>query len=90
MHEHSTDPLHRGISLFKAGQLALAEIEFEKALTEKRQSAQAYYFLGMIAFQQSKVEQAEQMFFRAIELNPLYAESYNSLGVLYDLSLIHI
>ena len=67
-----------------ADSLTRAEMEYNQALKEAPDNAEAYNGLGLIAQKQEKFDDAVRFFLRAVALNAAYADAYNNLGVAYE------
>ena len=75
--------LENALSLYKAGELAEAEILCKQILHAQPDYADALQILGGIAFQRKKYEDAEKLVLQAISLDLLAAEFHNDLGNIY-------
>jgi protein O-GlcNAc transferase len=66
--------------------LSDARIEYESILKQRPNHFDALHLLGVIACQTKDLHKAEELFSRAIEINPDVAEAYNNRGnALYGL-----
>lgn len=59
-----------------------AQFFFERALNRDPRNAKATYELGRMLQKQKEQERAEQLYRKAIQLNPTYANPYGSLGII--------
>lgn len=79
----SNTELSDAITLLSRGELSAAEVAFRQLLDAGRYPAEAYHFLGVIAYQKGQPTQAIQLIEQAIALNPREPAFFNNLGVLY-------
>lgn len=59
-----------------------AQFFFEEAVNQDPRNAKATYELGRMLQKQKEEERAEQLYRKAIELDPTYAHPYGSLGII--------
>lgn len=76
------DALAAGIEAMRSGNVAQARIEFEKAVREKPDSAEANLQLGLLLGQQKNFTQAREAFRNAVELKPDWPEAHYNLGLI--------
>ena len=65
-----------------AGETEEAMFLFKMVLKLDPESASAYYFMGQILQDQGDTYRAMDNYYKALALNPNYAEVYNNLGVI--------
>ena len=82
----SNTDLSDAIALLSRGQLPAAEVAFQQLLDAGRHPAEAYHFLGVIAYQKGEPARAIELIEQAIALNPREPAFFNNLGVLYRAS----
>lgn len=76
--------LSRGREHYRAGEYDQAVRCLGELATERHPFADVYDMLGVIAHQQGHLDQAEQMFRQALQLNPAYTEAALNLAVIYN------
>lgn len=81
--------LHRAVGFYylKKGDpqsLELARKEYETAIQEQADNAEAYNGLGLVDEKEGKLQEALKDFQLAIQRNPRFADAYNNLGVIYE------
>lgn len=64
----------------KTGRGRLAEFELSKLLDSGYESPQVYSSMGYLAYEQGKVEKAQGLYEKALELDPENATALNGLG----------
>ena len=64
----------------QGGQLAQAEALYRQILAQQRDHADAWHWLGVIAYQEGRQDDAVEEIGRAVALRPDYAEAHNNLG----------
>lgn len=74
--------LRRGKELFDKGNITLAVLFFERALTSKS-LPEAHYYLGLIRMQQKRFEEASEHLQKAINVKTDFAAAYKALGQAY-------
>jgi predicted TPR repeat methyltransferase len=89
----STTPDHAGtpslaqaMRLHQSGEVAAALALYEALLAQTPGDATLHNFMGMAQIQLRRFDQGEVHVRRALELDPAYAEAWNSLGNLYRLA----
>jgi tetratricopeptide (TPR) repeat protein len=80
----SYDRLERAAEMIRKGQLASAEAELNALLKRSPREANALNLLGVVRAQQSRADEAEQLFLRAIEANQKLLGAYVNVGQLYQ------
>jgi superkiller protein 3 len=78
------DRLERAAEMIRKGQLTSAETELRAVLKQSPREANALNLLGVIRAQQSRTDEAENLFLRAIEANKLLLGAYLNVGQLYQ------
>ncbi|MCK9292413.1 MAG: tetratricopeptide repeat protein [Bacteroidales bacterium] len=76
--------LQNGIDLVFQAQHQQAIVELDKALKYNPESFEAYYYRGAAKRNSGDMEGAYDDFQQAVEINPLYAEPYFALALLYE------
>jgi len=71
-------------TMIRSGDLKSARIAAQEALNSFPRDARVHNFLGVIAAQQHRGEEAETCFRRSIQLEPRSASAYINLGHLYQ------
>jgi tetratricopeptide (TPR) repeat protein len=69
-----------GVSLYNLKRMDEASLAFEFALTRSAKPAEAYYYLGLIAWARGQDEQAADFWDRAVTLRPDFPEANFMLG----------
>jgi protein O-GlcNAc transferase len=77
--------LRQALALHQQGMLTDAKIIYEDILKQRPNHFDALHFLGLIAYQTNNPNKAEELFRKAIKINPNFADAYNNLGILVDL-----
>ncbi|KZD03305.1 MULTISPECIES: tetratricopeptide repeat protein [Thalassospira] len=72
-----------GAAAFGLKKFDLAEQSFRKAVELEPEITQAHANLGVLLYQQERLQAALEAFANAIKTNPQYAEGYNSIGGIY-------
>ena len=72
--------LRAAAAALEAGDLPTAQLAARAALQVAPQSADAYVVMGLIEFQRGETELAHDIFRRATELNPRYANAWHNLA----------
>jgi tetratricopeptide (TPR) repeat protein/TolB-like protein len=75
--------LEKAKSLLEQNDTSLAVLFLEKALSIRPKYPEAYYCLGLIRLDQTRLEDAVLEFEKAIELEPDFVEAYKALGQTY-------
>lgn len=75
-----SERLNLAKGLHAAGRLAEAEKLYQQVLDDDPTHPVALHFLGVIALQSGKHEQAVELITKAISIKPDFAEAYNNLG----------
>ncbi len=76
------DPkIQRGIALQRNGDLDAAAAIYEQLLENDAQHAQALHYLGLLRFQQNRLEEAERLISRAVKREASYANAWADLGM---------
>ncbi len=75
-----TDALHAAMRLHQAGQLALAEQQYQQILQREPQLADAHHLLGVLLSQTGRAKQALDRIQQAISLQPNTAVFHLNLG----------
>lgn len=78
------DRLERAAEMIRKAQLAGAETELQAVLKQSPREANALNLLGVVRAQQSRTDEAEKLFLRAIEANKLLLGAYLNIGQLYQ------
>jgi tetratricopeptide (TPR) repeat protein len=73
--------LSNAMGQLRNGQLREAEAMFRQVLAADPQRAEAWHYLGVIAYQVGQYESAAQHIHRAVQLRPDYADAHNNLGL---------
>ena len=78
--------LAQAMRVHQSGDAAAALALYQALLNEAPDNATLHNFLGMAQIQQQRFVEGEAHVRRALELDPAYAEAWNSLGNLYRLA----
>jgi len=73
----------RAAELLHAGNLSLAESEFQEVIRAAPQAPEPYYFLARIYEQTQRSNEAEKLLETSVALKPDFVEAWQSLGLLY-------
>ncbi len=74
-------PIHAALQHHRAGRLPEAEAAYRELLRIDPENIDALHFLGVIAYQQRRHEQARQLISQALARNTTNAPAHNNLGV---------
>ena len=72
--------LTKGMTFHQQGKLAQAQTVYKQILKNHPQHFHTLFLLGVVAGQSKKPEIAVELFSKAIEINPNYAEAHNNQG----------
>ena len=75
-------PLQNGIALLAQRRYAEARSEFIRVTRGDSNSAQGYFYLGLVEVNLGNLQSAEKSFRRALQLEPRSASTLYNLGVL--------
>lgn len=67
--------------LFCAGDFDRAEYYFRNFL-EQEDSAEAYFYLGLIMGQKNLLDEALEFFYKSVSMNPEYGNPCNEIGII--------
>jgi tetratricopeptide (TPR) repeat protein len=76
--------VHKGITLFHGGKLEEAKDLWKDFLKENPQSDLAFYYLGVINYNQGLLDQAIENFTKAKDINHEYPAIHYRLGLAYE------
>lgn len=89
--QEAASPQTRAIDAFNQAATFIREKKYDEATAELNKSItldntiyQAYYYLGVIYFEQGKFQEAIEPLTKATTLNPGYANSYRLLAAVYE------
>src|SRR2546423_13043016 len=68
------------IGLHQAGRLAEAEVAYRKILRDHPDQPETLHFLGLLAFQTKRPQEAAELIGRAVTLQPANADWHNNFG----------
>jgi len=71
-----------GLKYLSEGRLNLASVEFQAAISQNPDFAEALNNLGVVRGRQGRSEESERLLRQAVESDPHYAEAYVNLGLL--------
>ena len=77
--------LYQGIRHVKANRLQLAEKAYKKVLKKDNNNVDALRLLGLLAFKKNNFKIAEELFIRAIKINPNFKLLWENLAKCYRL-----
>jgi len=90
MNDHTGQPLiDEGLRLHRAGRLAEARASYEEALTSNCRDVNALSLLGALAFEERRLEEALELFGRAVSERPELGKCHFHLGEVHRLSGNH-
>ncbi len=72
--------MHRALEHHQAGRLAEAGVIYREILAADPRNAEALRLLGVIARQESRIDQAIELIQRSIEIDPKRAEAHHNFG----------
>ncbi len=75
------DFFHRGIDLFRKGDLDRAEYCF-RAYLEEEESYEGYFYLGLVMSQRNKLEEALEFFYKSVLLDSEFGNACNEIGII--------
>lgn len=82
----ATEHFERAVALHRAGKLAAAEVEYDRALALQSDWVEALYNRGLALSSLERWTEAQTCFDRVLALRPDFAQAYNERGVvLYSL-----
>ena len=81
--ERLYEQLERAAALIRERQLARAETELTALLRARPRDANALNLLGVVRAEQKRLDEAEQLFLRALKESPALVGAYVNLGQLY-------
>lgn len=73
----------QALNAYNAGNSAKAKALLLQLLQKDNRHFEALNFLGVLALESDRLEEAERFFLKALEQNPRNAETHNNLGNLY-------
>jgi len=85
-HDGTAQRLAQAMRVHQSGDAAAALALYQALLAEAPDNPTLHNFLGMAQIQQQRFADGEAHVRRALELDPAYAEAWNSLGNLYRLA----
>ena len=75
--------LNLGVVSFMEGNLEQAKRNYNLAIQNTPDYAEAHFNLGTVYYKQKNLKEAEKAFLKAIELEPKYGRAHYSLGFVY-------
>ncbi|HEA83987.1 MAG TPA: tetratricopeptide repeat protein [Thermodesulfobacterium geofontis] len=76
------DPNHikaleaRAVIYMQKGEIELAQIDLEKAISIEPENARLYFRLGQVYYRKKDLDKALELFTKAIDLEPVYPAAY--------------
>jgi Tfp pilus assembly protein PilF len=78
----SNPELDRGVEFVRAGKMKEAESHLKAAIAADPKSAPAHFYLGVVSDQGGDKKTAEELYRRALDLDPTLSEAGSNLGAL--------
>lgn len=75
--------MYQGMLQVRKGNLSGAKNEFKAEISLNLQKDESYFQLGMVYYQEQKMDSAMICFEEVVKLNPANADAYSNLGVIY-------
>jgi tetratricopeptide (TPR) repeat protein len=76
--------LQEGLHYYQGGQLDMAQAAFQQAIAADPRLTEAFYMLGMVAFNRGDFPKAEGYFQEALRQNTFFTDAHNALGLVYQ------
>ncbi len=73
--------IQQGIVLQRRGDLAAAEAIYNRLLEKKPEQPEALHYLGLLRFQQDRLQEAQQLLTRSLQQEPRNANAWSDLGM---------
>lgn len=84
MQDEIRNTIEQGKFFFKTENYRKAEELFKKVVAKKKEFADVYNYLGLIAHEKGNYDEAILSFERALKINPRYTEALLNLSILYN------
>ncbi len=77
--------IRQAMKLYDQEQYSKATVMFQSLISQKTDETKAYYFLGMIAFQEENFTKAKELFQSGLALNPKDPLNTAAIGIVADI-----
>ena len=78
--DKSEDPLTEAVRCHKAGRVDRARTFYLEYLASRPNCAGGHHLFGLLSLQMERFDEAAEMFRRAVDIDPAFAEADNNLG----------